>query len=161
MVLAMLEVVAAVSPHGLGPLQSRRGRCGRGTLLFAPSVTLSLHCGQSVSRSLQPARAPVRGRLRGQGAPAGRMLAADDGKAERELKRAAAKLDPRFVDFVERSERHVEQLERAEVLLQTGFALDRAILRNQQGETVDPETLRGTSVGTTARSVCGPRTTSR
>jgi Fe-S-cluster formation regulator IscX/YfhJ len=78
------------------------------------------------------------------------MLAADDGKAERELKRAAAKLDPRFVDFVERTERTVEQLERAEVLLPTGFALDGAILRNQQGETVDPETLRGTSVGTTA-----------
>jgi hypothetical protein len=142
--LALLGVAAAASPRGSGPLQSHRGRCGRGTLLFAPA--------------LQPARAPTgvktpHGRL-GQGAAsyraAGRMLAADDGKAERELKRAAAKLDPRFVDFVERTERTVEQLERAEVLLPTGFALDGAILRNQQGETVDPETLRGTSVGTTA-----------
>jgi hypothetical protein len=70
------------------------------------------------------------------------MLSADDSEAA-----LAAKLDPRFYDLVERSERNVDQIERAEVLLKTGFELDGAILRNQHGERVDPETLRGTSVG--------------
>ena len=151
--LALLGVAAA---HGAP--QPRRSSHG-GALLFAPAALPrgpgharrpSAYADPLGSRSARQ-RAPALGQTpqlaRGRYGPrwqsaASRMLSADDSEAAR-----AAKLDPRFYDLVERSERNVDQIERAEVLLKTGFELDGAILRNQQGERVDPETLRGTSVG--------------
>ena len=155
--LALLGVAAAHgSPH---PRRSGHG----GALLFAPAALprgpgharrpslcgdpLGSSSARQHARTREPALGPALQLARGRYGPrwqsvATHMLSADDSESAR-----AAKLDLRFYDLVERSERNVDQIERAEVLLKTGFELDGTILRNQQGERVDPETLRGTSVG--------------
>ena len=60
---------------------------------------------------------------------------------------SAGQLDPRFYDLFDRSQSKVDQLERTDNMAATGFELDDAVLLNQRGERVDPETLRDTSVG--------------
>ena len=52
----------------------------------------------------------------------------------------------RFDDWFERSQNKVDTIEQTEALAKLGFDIDGAVLRNQSGERVDPETLRGTSV---------------
>ena len=60
---------------------------------------------------------------------------------------SAAKLDSRFYDLFDRSQSKVDMIERTEALAPTGFEVDGAVLLNQRGERVEPESLRDSSVG--------------
>ena len=81
-------------------------------------------------------------------AAAPRRLSAGAGDSDGEVDaESAAKLDSRFYDLFDRSQSKVDMIERTEALAPTGFEVDGAVLLNQHGERVEPESLRDSSVG--------------
>ena len=115
---------------------------------FTSSVNGACYGALHGPTSAQRVRLPFAGPVARKFAAAPRGLSSEGGQSEHEGEmESAARLDPRFYDLFDRSQSKVDMIEKTEAMAPTGFEIDGAVLLNQRGERVDPDSLRDTSVG--------------